>query len=434
MEYVSTQAESSVLGSILIDGELIEQTNLKPHHFNDMQYSEVFAAMLAVKETGLKIDAVSVSNILGKRLSEIGGYSMLINLAQSVPTVDNFQMYTEIIREKYAMRQIYLKIKVATKNEYESADEMLDYLENVAREVDNERVKPSNMVHIKDAMISHIDDMTTKAEGNAIQALPSKFQDFNKLVGGYRKTELSIVAARPSLGKTAHMINEALHAAMESKAVVLIFSLEMARRLLVDRMISNIARIDGSAVRDGLLDDDEWGKYTIAASEIANTDMYIDDTSANRLSTIKEEVRLKRKEFPDRDIIVMIDYLQLITLDKEKQNRNLEISTISAGLKQVARDNDAHVMALSQLSRGVEQRQDKRPIMSDLRESGAIEQDADLIEFLYRDDYYNADTEKKNIVEVIVAKNRNGAIGTVELVFLKNFNMFVNYERYQNST
>ncbi|MNC07956.1 Replicative DNA helicase [compost metagenome] len=249
------------------------------------------------------------------------------------------------------------------------------------------------------------------------------------MTNGFQRNDLIIVAARPSVGKTAFALNIAQNVAVRAKETVAIFSLEMSAPQLVQRMICAEANLDANIMRTGeFKSDDDWSKLTMGIQSLSEAEIYIDDTPGVTVTDIRAKCRRLKKE---KGLgMIVIDYLQLIQgRGKGGENRQQEVSEISRTLKQIARELDVPVIALSQLSRGVEQRQDKRPMMSDLRESGSIEQDADIVAFLYRDDYYNQDTEKKNIIEIIIAKQRNGPVGTVELVFLKNFNKFVNYER-----
>src|SRR5690606_29971 len=258
--------------------------------------------------------------------------------------------------------------------------------------------------------------------------IPSGFPDLDKMTSGFQRNDLIIVAARPSVGKTAFALNIAQNVGVRAKETVAIFSLEMSASQLVQRMICAEANVDATRMRTGYLEGDDWEKLTMAIGSLSEAQIFIDDSPAVTVSEIRAKCRRLKKE---RGLgMILIDYLQLISgRGKAGENRQQEVSEISRTLKQIARELDVPVIALSQLSRGVEQRQDKRPMMSDLRESGSIEQDADIVSFLYRDDYYDKESEKKNIIEIIIAKQRNGPVGTVELVFLKNFNKFVNLDR-----
>jgi replicative DNA helicase len=261
-----------------------------------------------------------------------------------------------------------------------------------------------------------------------VSGIPSGFIDLDKMTNGFQPNELIIVAARPSVGKTAFALNIAQNVAVRSTETVAIFSLEMSASQLVQRIICAESNVDATRMRTGELKGDDWEKLSMAIGALSEAQIYIDDTPGITVSDIRAKCRRLKKE---KGLgLILIDYLQLIQgRGKAGENRQQEVSEISRTLKQIARELEVPVIALSQLSRGVEQRQDKRPMMSDLRESGSIEQDADIVAFLYRDDYYDKDSEKKNIIEIIIAKQRNGPVGTVELVFLKNYNKFVSLDR-----
>lgn len=258
--------------------------------------------------------------------------------------------------------------------------------------------------------------------------IKSGFNDLDKMTSGFQKSDLIIVAARPSVGKTAFALNIAQNVGIRTDETVAIFSLEMGATQLVQRMLCAEANVDAGRMRTGYLESDDWNKLTMAISMLSNSNIYIDDSSSLTVADIQAKCRRLKAEQGNLGMI-LIDYLQLIQGRGKGENRQQEVSEISRTLKQLARELDVPIIALSQLSRGVEQRQDKRPMMSDLRESGSIEQDADIVAFLYRDDYYDKESEKKNIIEIIIAKQRNGPVGTVELAFLKNFNKFVGLDR-----
>jgi replicative DNA helicase len=261
-----------------------------------------------------------------------------------------------------------------------------------------------------------------------VTGIPSGFPDLDKMTSGFQRSDLIIVAARPSVGKTAFALNIAQNVAVRAGETVAIFSLEMSAGQLVQRMICAEANVDAGRMRTGFLEGDDWEKLAMAIGALSEAQIYIDDTPGVTVADIRAKCRRLKKE---KGLgMILIDYLQLIQgRGKPGENRQQEVSEISRTLKQIARELEVPVIALSQLSRGVEQRQDKRPMMSDLRESGSIEQDADIVAFLYRDDYYDKESEKKNIIEIIIAKQRNGPVGTVELVFLKNYNKFVSLDR-----
>lgn len=306
---------------------------------------------------------------------------------------------------------------------------MLSDAERRILEISNRR-SGSGFIAIRDVLMQVFDrvELLHQNKGGT-SGIPTGFVDLDHMTNGFQRNDLIIVAARPSVGKTAFALNIAQNVAVRAKETVAIFSLEMSAPQLVQRMICAEANLDANIMRTGdFKSDDDWSKLTMGIQSLSESEIYIDDTPGITVTDIRAKCRRLKKE---KGLgMIVIDYLQLIQgRGKAGENRQQEVSEISRTLKQIARELDVPVIALSQLSRGVEQRQDKRPMMSDLRESGSIEQDADIVAFLYRDDYYNQDTEKKNIIEIIIAKQRNGPVGTVELVFLKNFNKFVNYER-----
>lgn len=315
---------------------------------------------------------------------------------------------------------------------YSSGEDVAGMLSDAERkimEISNGR-SGSGFIAIRDVVMEVFDrvELLHQNKGNTT-GIPSGFVDLDKMTAGFQRNDLIIVAARPSVGKTAFALNIAQNVAVRAKETVAIFSLEMSAAQLVQRMICAEANLDANVMRTGeFKGDDDWAKLTMGIAALSEAEIYIDDTPGITVADIRAKCRRLKTE---KGLgMIVIDYLQLIHgRGKAGENRQQEVSEISRTLKQIARELEVPVIALSQLSRGVEQRQDKRPMMSDLRESGSIEQDADIVAFLYRDDYYNQETEKKNIIEIIIAKQRNGPVGTVELVFLKNYNKFANYER-----
>lgn len=286
----------------------------------------------------------------------------------------------------------------------------------------------SGFIAIKDVLMEVFDKVETLFnQKGSTTGVKSGFVDLDKMTSGFQRSDLIIVAARPSVGKTAFALNIAQNIGVREKETVAIFSLEMGAAQLVQRMICAEANVDAGRLRTGFLEPEDWEKLTMAIGSLSEANIYIDDSPSVTVADIRAKCRRLKKE---KGLgMILIDYLQLIHGRGKGDNRQQEVSEISRTLKQIARELNVPVIALSQLSRGVEQRQDKRPMMSDLRESGSIEQDADIVAFLYRDDYYDKESEKKNIIEIIIAKQRNGPVGTVELAFLKNFNKFVNLDR-----
>lgn len=425
MSFYSIETEQAILGSILLEPELIYESSLSPDHFYQDSHRLIFDHMLQMREKQEKIEVVSLVARLGSAVQDIGGVQYLVSLSSSFPMVDQFAKHEQIVKEKYLMRTGMVAIKELYNempdNPRELAAELMSLSESIGDEVRTE----GGFRHIKDGLMDHVDQLENKKENGLEAGVKTVGTALDKITGRWKKQTLNIIAARPSVGKTAFMLNNAVRAARDGLTVA-IFSLEQPEVQLLDRMIAAESRIDGEKVRDGKLSDDEWTKYTMGLSTLADMEIYIDDKPGRTIQEIRAAVRKLKKKHPE--IIVLIDYLQLIHGGKKFPSRNEEVGYISSSLKQMARENDCPVIALAQLSRGVEQRQDKRPMMSDLRESGNIEQDADTITFLYRDDYYNQETEKKNIIECIVAKNRNGSVGTAEMVNLRNYGKFMDLE------
>jgi len=431
----NVEAEQAVLGAILLDGEalLTAMERIQSEDFYRVAHQRIFAAMVELSEENEPIDLVTLTARLQdkKQLEEIGGVSYLAELANSVPTAANVDYYAQIVEEKSLLRKL---IRAATQivaggySQAEDVGELLSEAEQRILEI-SQRRSGNGFVSIRDVLM----DVFERVEflyhhKGGVTGISSGFPDLDKMTSGFQRSDLIIVAARPSVGKTAFALNIAQNVGVRSKETVAIFSLEMGAAQLVQRMICAEANVDAGRLRTGFLEPDDWEKLTMAIGALSEAPIYIDDTPGLTVYEIRAKCRRLKKE---KGLgMIVIDYLQLIQgRGKPGESRQQEVSEISRMLKLMARELNVPVIALSQLSRGVEQRQDKRPIMSDLRESGSIEQDADIVAFLYRDDYYDKDSEKKNIIEIIIAKQRNGPVGTVELAFLKNYNKFVSLDR-----
>ena len=432
------EAEQAVLGAIVLQDEALitAMERVNTDDFYDKPHQLIFEAMLQLGEDNQPIDLVTLTSLLQDRgqLEDIGGVSYLARLAHSVPTAANVEYYAQIIEEKSMLRRLIRTATQIVSEGYTGGEDVSGMLGDAERkilEISNRR-SGSGFVYIRDVLMEVFDrvEMLHENKGGT-SGIPTGFVDLDKMTNGFQKNDLIIVAARPSVGKTAFALNIAQNVAVRANETVAIFSLEMSAPQLVQRMICAEANLDANVMRTGDFKDDDWAKLTMGISSLSEAEIYIDDTPGVTVADIRSKCRRLKKE---KGLgMIVIDYLQLIHgRGKAGENRQQEVSEISRTLKQIARELEVPVIALSQLSRGVEQRQDKRPMMSDLRESGSIEQDADIVSFLYRDDYYNQDSEKKNIIEIIIAKQRNGPVGTVELVFLKNFNKFVNYEGAQS--
>ncbi|BFH65988.1 MULTISPECIES: replicative DNA helicase [Paenibacillus] len=430
------EAEQAVLGAILLQSEamITAMERVQPEDFYDASHQLIYEAMIQLGEENQPVDLVTLTSRLQDKgqLEDVGGVSYLAKLAHAVPTAANVEYYAQIIEEKSMLRRLIRTATQIVSEGYSGGEDVAGMLSDAERrilEISNRRTG-SGFIAIRDVLMEVFDrvEVLHQQSGNTT-GIPTGFVDLDKMTNGFQRSDLIIVAARPSVGKTAFALNIAQNVAVRANETVAIFSLEMSAPQLVNRMICAEANLDANLMRTGdFKTDEDWAKLTMGIASLAEAEIYIDDTPGITVADIRSKCRRLKKE---KGLgMIVIDYLQLIQgRGKAGENRQQEVSEISRTLKQIARELMVPVIALSQLSRGVEQRQDKRPMMSDLRESGSIEQDADIVAFLYRDDYYNQETEKKNIIEIIIAKQRNGPVGTVELVFLKNFNKFVNYER-----
>ncbi|MFK4168188.1 replicative DNA helicase [Paenibacillus lautus] len=431
-------AECSVLGAILVNPDVYEYVEaLVPNAFYRAEHQLIFSRMMELAEEGQPIDLVTLASRLQdqKELEDTGGVSYLSNLARSVPTTANIESYVKSVLTKYMLRE-YIRSSMAgiqAAMAGEDIQHLVTSAQQVATTLADQAAPKKDFKRINDVLVEVIETTEVKSEayktGN-VTGLQTGYTDLDLITAGLQRSDLIIVAARPSVGKTAFALNVAQNVALLSRDPVAIFSLEMSAAQLVTRMVSAEGNLEASKLRMGDMAEDDWSKMAAAAGVLGGTNIVIDDSAGITVHDIQSKCRrLKKQEGLG---LIVIDYLQLIvgrSKGRGPENRQQEVSEISRTLKQLAKELDVPIIALSQLSRGVEQRQDKRPMMSDLRESGSIEQDADIVAFLYRDDYYDKESEKKNIIKIIIAKQRNGPVGTIELVFLKQFNKFVNYDR-----
>ncbi len=435
----NNEAEQSVIGAIFLEPlALITAAEvLVPEDFYRIAHQKIFDTMLQLNDKGQAIDVVTVTEELAakKELEDVGGISYLSEIANAVPTAANIVHYANIVDEKALLRRLIRVATTIVEDGYTREDEveaLLSEAEKNMMEVSN-RKNSGDFKHIKDVLVDTYDNIELlHTQKGDVTGISSGFTDLDKLTAGFQGNDLIIVAARPSVGKTAFALNVAQNAATAGENVA-IFSLEMGADQLVMRMLCAEGNIDAQVMRTGALQAEDWRKLTMAMGSLSNAGIYIDDSSGIRVNEIRSKCRrLKQEHGLD---MVIIDYMQLIQgSGKTGENRQQEVSEISRSLKGLARELKIPVIALSQLSRGVEQRQDKRPMMSDLRESGSIEQDADIVSFLYREDYYDKETENQNMIEIIIAKQRNGPTGTVTLAFAKEFNKFVNVDWSQQSS
>jgi replicative DNA helicase len=434
----SVQGEQSVLGGLMLNSEAWNEISDKiaSEDFYRREHQLIFQAMRALSEADQPLDVVTIAEELERRseLNDIGGMPYLGMLANETPTASNVPAYARIVREQSVMRQL---IKVGNKiadsgyrPEGRPVDDLLDQAETevfrIAEQKDKGRQGFQNIQALLTKTVDKIDELFNSDD--ALTGVSTGFNDFDGRTSGLQKADLVIVAGRPSMGKTTFAMNMCENVAIGAGVPVAIFSMEMPAEALTMRMISSLGRINQQAVRSGKLEDDDWPRVTSAVNILSQAKIFIDDSAALTPNEIRARCRRLQKEHGQLGM-VMVDYLQLMRAPEAGDNRVNEISAISRGLKALAKELNCPVVALSQLNRSLEQRPNKRPVMSDLRESGAIEQDADLIVFIYRDEVYNEDSPDKGKAEIIIAKQRNGPIGTVNLTFQGQFTRFDNFAR-----
>lgn len=430
----SIEAEQSVVGAMLMDKDAIMTAAeiVSGEDFYQTAYGILFDSMVELFNEGKPVDLVTLQERLKEKdvPPEISGMEFVRDLITNVPTSANVKFYAEIVQEKSTLRKL-IKLNEEIANTCYVASEPLDVILERTEKKTFELIQRGNAnadyVPIKQVVLNALDriEKASKTSGT-VTGVPTGFLDLDYKLAGLQPSDLVLIAARPSMGKTAFVLNIAQHAAFKQNKGVAIFSLEMSKEQLVNRLFSLEAHVDAQLIRTGNLKDTDWEKLIEGAGTIGKSHMVIDDTSGITLAEMRSKCRKFKLEL-GLDLII-IDYLQLMSGSgvKSNESRQQEISDISRGLKGLARELNVPVLALSQLSRAVESRPDKRPMLSDLRESGAIEQDADVVMFIYRDDYYNHDTEDKNVAEIIIAKQRNGPIGTVRLAWIPQYTRFGN--------
>ena len=438
------EAEKAVLGAIFIDPAAIADASaeVQPDDFYKRANQLVFQAMLDLSDREDAIDPLTLQDELTKKnqLDDIGGIAYVSELALATPTAAHVTYYAKIVHRKALLRRLISASQKIITNAMQDSDDVTDILDNAESEIMNvsSENNANGFRNIKDIVNSTIDEINNIPEdGNMVTGLPTGFVELDKMTTGFHDDELVIVAARPGVGKTSFALNVAQYVGLHTDKTVAMFSLEMSGEQLVQRMLASEGLINSQHLRTGQLDEDEWPKLVAASGSLATANIYIDDTPGIKMSEIRAQSRRLAKEKGNLGLIV-IDYLQLIE-GPHSESRQQEVSAISRQLKKLAKELHVPVIALSQLSRSVEQRQDKRPVLSDIRESGSIEQDADIVSFLYRDDYYRDEEEgeeNKEVsaeddngeVEVIIEKNRSGSRGTVKLMFSKPYNRFSNLD------
>jgi len=430
------EAEQSVLGAVLLSDTalpaLIIDERLHPGDFYREAHGVIFAAMLELHTAGENIDALTLVEHLKQsgRLEAAGGGATVDLLAASVPAVGHLRQYARIVRENAMLRRL-LRASYEIQARVHAHDapprELVDIAERTILEVAHEDSrKDFRAVH--DVLFAELDKLEKlSVEGKAITGTASGFDDLDTITGGFQPGNLIILAARPSMGKSALMANFAENAALGARKAVALFSLEMSESELAQRFIASQASIKGDDLRKGKVPPSRWGKIMEASNRLAQSPLFIDASSDRSVLDVRAKARRLLQQHADGLGLILIDYLQLMRADGRTDNRVEQIGQISRGLKTLARELEVPVIALSQLNRGVEQRTDKRPVLSDLRESGSIEQDADLVMFIYRDEYYDKESEREGIADVIISKHRNGGLGTIELTFQKDYPRFMSY-------
>ncbi|MBB1360615.1 MULTISPECIES: replicative DNA helicase [Shewanella] len=434
----SIEAEQSVLGGLMLDAEAWDRVSeaVVPEDFYSRSHRMIFTAMQRLMESGQPLDLITVSEQLEieDQLDDAGGFAYLGEIAKNTPSAGNILSYADIVRERAVVRDMIAvahEIADAGYNpEGRDSSALLDLAETkvfkIAEMRTNANEGPENIKSILEKTVDRIEQLYNNPH-NGVTGVSSGFNDLDKMTAGFQSGDLIIVAARPSMGKTTFAMNLCEQAAMNEDKPVLIFSLEMPSEQIMMRMLASLGRVDQTKIRTGQLDDEDWARVSSTMGiMLEQGKMYIDDGSGLTPTEVRSRARRIAREHGGLSMI-MIDYLQLMQVPSLKDNRTLEISEISRSLKALAKELEVPVIALSQLNRSLEQRADKRPINSDLRESGAIEQDADLIMFIYRDEVYNDSSEDKGTAEIIIGKQRNGPIGRIRLVFQGQFSRFDNY-------
>lgn len=430
----SVEAEQSVLGAVLLDNESLHSAlEIITHEdFYRGAHSAIFEAMIGLSERGEPSDIVTLASELDARgnLTSVGGPEYLSTLVDVVPTSAHTQFYSRLIREMSIRRKLIHESGEITKDAFdttERVDDLLDSVEQRIFAISDQKVKPS-FAKVGDIVRDSIKRIEQLYINNDLYTgLGSGFVDLDEMTSGFQPSDLIILAGRPSMGKTALALSIARHVGVDLKKRVAVFSLEMSKDQIVTRLLCSEAKVNNSKVRSGKLSESDFPKLVDAAAKISQADIFVDDTPAISILEMRAKARRLHREAPLS--LVVVDYLQLMKApSRNSDRRDQEISEISASLKALAKELSIPVIALSQLNRAVETRNDKRPMMADLRESGAIEQDADLIGFVYRDEVYNVDSPDKGVAELIIAKHRNGSVGTVRVGFQGEFTLFVNLE------
>lgn len=427
----SVESERVILGAILLDNQLITQTieKLSPDDFYSPLHRRIYRAMLALFERSERIDPILIGEELKKdgSIESVGGVAAITNLTYGLPHFSELSDYIKVVKDKATLRNLIRVCNQITSEalaEEQEAELILDRAEQMIFSLADERTR-QGFTHVRpvaENVLAKVQEYA-KRETHALTGLATGFPDLDQKTSGLQKTDLIIVAARPSMGKTALCLTLAQNAAILEHSVVALFSLEMSKEQLVMRMLSSEARVDAHRFRTGYLSRDEWSRLAEAIARLSETKIFIDDTPGISVMEMRAKCRRLLAEQKRLDLVV-VDYLQLMQSSKRSESRQQEVSQISRELKALAKELNVPVIALSQLSRAPESRNPPRPMMSDLRESGSIEQDSDVVMFIYRENYYKPSEENERLAELIISKQRNGPTGTVELVFLKEYTRF----------
>lgn len=433
----SIEAEQSVLGGLMLDNRAWDQVadRLRDEDFYRHENKLIFRTMARLVEQNKPLDVLTVSEALRdiQELDQVGGDVYLFELANNTPSTANINAYADIVRERSVLRQLLAVANDIANNAFNAQGrpitELLDSAERSVFAISEQGARTSGPINVKDYLAKTMDRIDTLFHSNSpITGVSTGYHDLDEMTSGLQPSDLVIIAGRPSMGKTTFAMNIAENVAIKSRAPVLIFSMEMPGEAIVMRLLSSLCRIDQLRIRTGKLADEDWPRISSTVSMLSDTPLFIDDTAGLSPAEMRARARRLAKEHGQLGLIV-VDYLQLMQVPGFNENRTAEISEISRSLKSLAKELKVPVIALSQLNRGLEQRADKRPVMSDLRESGAIEQDADLIAFIYRDEVYNENSPDKGTAEIIIAKQRNGPIGKVRLTFMGQYTCFENFIR-----
>ena len=426
----SIEAEESVIGGVLLDNEAFDRIAdvVKPEDFYVERHARILSAMAALSDSAMPMDAVTIAERLRQRgdLERIGGVAFLLELSERVPTAANVEHYARIVKEKATIRRLIRASTEIIDRAYDTSVETDDYVDRAEQSIFeiSEQARHAGPVRIDSLVINSLSKIDKLIENKStITGVPTGFADLDRMTAGFQPSDLIIIAGRPSMGKTAFCLNIAANVALQANIGVAVFSLEMSADQLVMRMLCSLAQLDLARVRVGHIQDREYKKIAQAVGQLGEAPIYIDDTPALSVMELRARARRLRRDPAANLGLIVVDYLQLMR-GRGEDNREQEISNISRSLKALAKELSLPIIALSQLNRQVELRADKKPVMADLRESGAIEQDADVIGFIYRDEVYHPDTADAGIAEIVIAKQRNGPIGNVRLSFQKQFALF----------